>query len=250
MMNSHTNPLPRYIPWTPQLVCLLLTLVITEGAHVAKKNEVTKKWNAVNDHFFNQNETQALKAELYKKDDPRKIRDKYKLTIATCKTDIERGNLSGKSGDLDQQYQLVKQILMEIDDDEEEEATEKAQKDATKKALNDIETKIQLKNRPNPLKKRDLDGNIVDSSDPTRKPRKDSFEEQLMQWMQGKTGDSAQAQPEANITKGKLMHYITSNNITVDRLLEEAQIHDADEDVVGLLFKINLLSTVWCLSPL
>jgi hypothetical protein len=35
------------------------------------------------------------------------------------------------------------------------------------------------------------------------------------------------------------MHYITSNNITFDRLLEEAQIHDADEDVVGLLFKIN-----------
>ena len=55
-------------PLTPQLICLLLTLVLTEGAHVAKKNEVTKKWNDVNDHFFNQNETQALKAELYKKD--------------------------------------------------------------------------------------------------------------------------------------------------------------------------------------
>ena len=134
--------MPRYIPWTPRLICLLLTLVLTEGVHVAKTNEVTKKWNAVNDHFFNQNETQALKAEWYKKDDPRKLRDKYKLTIATCKADIERGNLSGKSGDLDQQilieiYQLVKQILMEIDDDEEEEATEKAQKDATKKTLND-----------------------------------------------------------------------------------------------------------------
>ena len=45
------NPLPRYIPSTPQFICLLLTLVLTEGAHVAKKNEVTKKWNAVNDHF-------------------------------------------------------------------------------------------------------------------------------------------------------------------------------------------------------
>jgi hypothetical protein len=52
-------------PLTPQLICLLLTLVLTEGAHVAKNNEVTKKWNDVNDHFFNQNETQALKAELY-----------------------------------------------------------------------------------------------------------------------------------------------------------------------------------------
>ena len=65
------------------------------------------------------------------------------------------------------------------------EATEKAQKDVTKKALNDIESKVQLKNRPNPL-----DGNIVDLSDPTRKPKNDSFVEQLMQWMQGKTGDS------------------------------------------------------------
>ncbi len=68
MMNSQINPLPRYIPLIPQLIYLLLTLVLTEGAHVAKKNEVTKKWNDVNDHFFNQNETQALKAELYKKD--------------------------------------------------------------------------------------------------------------------------------------------------------------------------------------
>ena len=53
-----------------QLIYLLLNLVFTEGAHI--KYEVTKNWNAVNDHFFNQNETQALKAELYKKDDQRK----------------------------------------------------------------------------------------------------------------------------------------------------------------------------------
>ena len=50
-------------------------------------------------------------------------------------------------------------------------------KDATKKALNDIEMKVQSSNRPNPLKKRDLDGNIVDLSDPTRKPKKDVFDE-------------------------------------------------------------------------
>jgi len=126
---------PRYIPWTPQLVCLLLNLVLTEGAHVAKKNEVLKKWNAVNEHFFNQNETQAWKTELYKKDDPRKLRDKYKLVMSTCKADIER----------------------------------------------DIEMKVQSSNRPNPLKKRDLDGNIVDLSDPTRKPKKDVFDEMLIE---------------------------------------------------------------------
>ncbi len=53
------------------ILCLLLTLNLTEGTHVAKKNEIPKKRNAVNDHFFNQNETQALKAELYKKNDQR-----------------------------------------------------------------------------------------------------------------------------------------------------------------------------------
>jgi hypothetical protein len=37
-------------------------LVLTEGAHVAKKNEVTKKWNVLNDHFFNQIETQAFES--------------------------------------------------------------------------------------------------------------------------------------------------------------------------------------------
>ena len=88
------------------------------------------------EHFFNQNETQAWKVDLYKKDDPRKLRDKYKLVMSTCKADIECENLSGRSGDLDQQYELVKQIIMEIDDEEEENATEKAKKDATKKALN------------------------------------------------------------------------------------------------------------------
>jgi hypothetical protein len=50
--------LHRYIPLTPQLICLLLILF---QDHFFNQNDV-------NDHFFNQNETQALKAELYKKD--------------------------------------------------------------------------------------------------------------------------------------------------------------------------------------
>lgn len=244
---------PRYIPWTPQLVCLLLNLVLSEGAHVAHKNEVLKKWNAVNEHFFNQNETQAWKVDLYKKDDLRKLRDKYKQVMSSCKADIERGNLSGRSGDLDQQYELVKQIMMEIDDEEEENATEKAKKDATKKALNDIETKVQSSNRPNPLKKRDLDGNIVDSSDPTRKPRKDGFEEQLIQWMQGKSSGANHSKPEpeystATATKGKLLTYIATNNITLEQLLQAAEIYDADEDTVEKLQSIGMkvLVDIYC----
>jgi len=84
------SALLRYLPWTPQLVCLLLNLVITEGAHIAKKSYIIKKWNSINDSFFNQNETQGFKAEMYKKDDPRKLRDMYKQVMASCKVEIDR----------------------------------------------------------------------------------------------------------------------------------------------------------------
>ena len=48
---------------------------------------------------------------------------------------------------------------------QKEEDERKKKEDDTKKKLNEIEEKTQS-NRPNPLKKRDLDGTIIDSSDP------------------------------------------------------------------------------------
>jgi hypothetical protein len=94
--------------------------VITEGAHIAGKSDVTKKWSAVNYAFFNQNEARLFKDELYKKGDFRKIRDKFKQTMASTKADIHTANQSGRSGDLGPQFQLVKQIMEEIEDYEEE----------------------------------------------------------------------------------------------------------------------------------
>ena len=70
--------------------------VLDLGAHIAETREVKKKWNAVNDAFFNQNELLEYKATLYKKDDPRKIRDKYDKMLKEIKADIESGNQSGK----------------------------------------------------------------------------------------------------------------------------------------------------------
>jgi len=40
--------------------------------------------------FFNQNVTQGFKAEMYKKDDPQKLRDKYEQVMASCKVEIDR----------------------------------------------------------------------------------------------------------------------------------------------------------------
>ena len=51
-----------YIPWNDEMVVVLLNLVVTEGVHIAKKSEIAKKWNAVNDLFFEQNELLLYKS--------------------------------------------------------------------------------------------------------------------------------------------------------------------------------------------
>jgi len=172
-----------YIPWNDEMVVVLLNLVVTEGVHIAKKSEITKKWNAVNDLFFEQNELLLYKS-AYKKDDHRKLRDKYKSELKKIKADIDTGNQSGKSGELSQKYQLVQHILKEIDCEEEE----KEEKKKEKEQLNTIEGQTLNGNRPNPLKKRDLDGNIVDSSDSTKKVKINTFESAMLNFLAGPDG--------------------------------------------------------------
>ena len=134
------------------MVVVLLNLVISEGAHLALKNDIINKWNKVNDLFFEQNELIPYKS-AYKKDDHRKIRDKYKSEMKKTKADIDTGNQSGKTGELSQKYQLVQHILTEMDSEEEE----RKEKKKDKEVLNTIEGQTLNGNRPNPLKKRDLD---------------------------------------------------------------------------------------------
>ena len=53
---------------------------------------------------------------------------------------------------------------------------------------------------------------------------------------------------DANITKGKLLLYVSSNDITFEGLLEAANIHDADEDTVEVLYDMDfeVLIDVYC----
>jgi len=109
---------------------------------------------------------------LYKKDDPRKIRDTYDKMLKEIKADIEMSDL----------YGLTKQILDDIDENVEEKEEAKKQKEASKKLLDDIEKKA-TSNRLNPLKKRDLEGNVIDKSDSDRKPRRDPFDDSLLKYI-------------------------------------------------------------------
>jgi len=167
-----------YIPWNEEMIVVLLNLVVTEGVHIAKKNEITKKWNALKDLFFDQNEVLPYKS-AYKKDDPRKLKDKYKSVLKATKADIDTGNQSGKSGEISQRYQLVQHILKEMDSDEEEREEKKKEKEQ----LNAIEGQTLNGNRPNPLKKKDLDGNIVDTSDPNKKVKTNTFEGAMLNFL-------------------------------------------------------------------
>jgi hypothetical protein len=89
-----------YVPWNEEIEVTLLNLIVSEGVHVAPRSESTKKWSTVNDLFFDQNELLPYKAAAYKKDDTRKLKDKYQKILKAAKADIDTGNRNGKTGDL------------------------------------------------------------------------------------------------------------------------------------------------------
>ena len=170
--------------------------------------------------------------------------------MASTKADIDTANQSGRSGDLGPQFQLVKQIMEEIEDYEEEEIERKKEEDDTKKKHNEIEEKAQS-NRPNPLKKRDLDGSIIDSSDPNKK-KKESFDDHLMKWMAERTASTSKVKDAVpttavkieTIIKGNLLNYVNATKTSLEMFLNEAEITDADEEQVGLLYSIGIKAII------
>jgi hypothetical protein len=56
-------------------------------------------------------------------DNHREKRDKYKNILSEVQADIERGNQSGKEGEISEKFSMVKQIKEEIDEPEYEKAT-------------------------------------------------------------------------------------------------------------------------------
>jgi hypothetical protein len=79
------------IKWTEKLVEILLSIILKIGAHVANKNEVTTKWNEVNDEFFNHEEVIALKDVHYSKNNHRKLKDKFNQVMSVAMKDLDAG---------------------------------------------------------------------------------------------------------------------------------------------------------------
>jgi len=101
------------IQWTDNLVCHLLSLVISEKAHIARKSKSSRLWDNINDAFYDHIELIEYRADLYKFDDHRKIRDKYRNIITAAKNDDDFCAVT-KNGEVLRQNDLIKQIIFEM----------------------------------------------------------------------------------------------------------------------------------------
>jgi hypothetical protein len=160
------------IPWSEPLETLLLHCVIVKGAHVCGGKKVTQSWNDVNDMFFQQSETAALKEPHYVSGNARKLRDKYKSLLENVQRDIESGNQSGKEGEQSDLYKHTQTIYNDILEKE----TEKEYGAVLKEKLNEAEKTIL--SQAGALKKRQLDGTLVDNTRSDREPLP-SFDERM-----------------------------------------------------------------------
>jgi hypothetical protein len=119
------KPRQDQISWTVPLLILLLECVLQKGGHVTSKSNVTETWNKIMTIFFQDPITVNWNKDPINKTF-RKLKEKFNHIIEITQKEMGWGefyggktsNLSGKSGDQSKLHQLVKQVLVEIEDHE------------------------------------------------------------------------------------------------------------------------------------
>ena len=134
------------IIWIVPLLVLLLEIVIQVGAHIASGKFTAIKWSEVHAIFFDSEECVQYKTEtFYKKDEYRKLKEKFGRVMRSISEDIATGNQSGKSGEMSKVYELVQRIENEVDDDREEREEKKQNAEDQHKAIEKCETDVLTK---------------------------------------------------------------------------------------------------------
>ena len=131
--------MPQF-PWDVKFETLLLSLVVSKGAHLWSGKGILEKWTEFTKVFFEQDELIPYKGEHAREDEKpaRKIRDKYNNLRDKIKKEMETGNQSGKSGDRSDLYKLVEQIENDIEEAREEKEKEKEGKRALEETADKI----------------------------------------------------------------------------------------------------------------
>ncbi len=249
----------RYIPWNEGLICLLLNIVLNKGAHKAKKNEVKKRWNAVNEAFFNHDKLQPFRLDVYKEGNPRKLRDKFQQVLSAGKEVLESDNKLDIPDEFRARYQLLQMIMIDSSDDEdendlndehnEEERDEQddSVEETTRAAVpsNSIQLDINEgdlflpmnKNNINPTHKRKRDLPMC-ADNSAMKLRRDLVEDRLMKLIEDRI-DTSTVFIESE-TKDRLLTFANTHRKTTDSLLAEAKVLNVDEKSLAILRDIGL----------
>lgn len=158
----------KRMTYTETMVDTLLILVITTGAHLAVGAASTAKWTEVYRLFYLDAEVLPFKDKFYLMDKDgkvnfRNLKDKYTNVLEIVTADIEKGNKSGREGELSKTYKMVKQITDEIEDADEAKESAKSAKAEDKKKLESNEATVLGKRNKNPSSTgvRNVDGTIV-----------------------------------------------------------------------------------------
>lgn len=233
--------MPGHIPWNEELETLLLHCVIVKGAHICGGKKVTQTWGEVNEMFFNQDALKDSKEAHYTPGNFRKLRTKFQNVLTTVENDIATGNQSGKEGELSELYRNVQTISDDI-----------ALKDAMKEAGGDLraklnETEQEVLSKSGPLKRKLLNGEIIDNTRADH-PAPLSFDERLLMLAAGpgQNDHSRGNNAVEEVFEVAFLEWIDLTKKTVTGLADCVGVnatHHADLDDIGLKTLVSIYCT-------
>lgn len=231
----------RRLPWTDEMDISLLNLVMTSGVHIAGHNDKKRHWTLINEQFFGRPEMQEYRTDFYNKDDYRKLRDRFTTLLSDIQRDIDIGNQSGKSGELNELYELVQKIKIEIDTNEEEKENEKERKLSDKKKINETSDEVLALAQSGSVKRR-----LSESSLQSRESKKPSatFDEKIIQFMSSNENKRDEQFSEEAIEE-TIKGYLARKEITMSSICDSI---NASEEMKELFESIGLetLISIYC----
>jgi hypothetical protein len=196
---------------------------------------------------------EPYRALHYKMDNHRKIRDKYENILSEVQADIERGNQSGKEGEISEKFSMVKQIKVEIDEHEYEKATNGDLKRKLDANADDILKRAKVSKPLEGYGRRKLvDGTFSGGSDESsstktsasNKKHLSSFDEKLFSYLEKDKENSKQVCNE-EITEEHMKAWIKLHDKNELDIVTEGKLPDSFFEMI-VYIGIDVLLSIYC----
>ena len=119
------------------------------------------EWQALNDELFEHTDFKPFKSGCYKKNDSRKIQEKYKQYKDSVQAEMATGNKSKYVDDLSPVFRTIQQMVIEEEDAKEE---KEADKELKRKLDENIELVLPTSSKKTPMQgfgsRKSLDGSV------------------------------------------------------------------------------------------